>query len=326
MDERRVPIQSAGSEQGRQVLITGGAGFIGANLARLLLCHGYRVRVLDNFSTGDQGSLEGLDVEVEVGDIQDSSAVLRAVEDCWAVVHLAAQTSVLESVQDPLPTFRVNAKGTFLVLEAAKRIGVEKFVLASSNAALGEHAPPLREQMVPRPISPYGASKLAAEGYCSAYHGAYDLGTVVLRFANAYGPYCANKTSVIAKFLRQLMVNDPISIYGDGTQTRDFIYVDDIARAILLALQSSVGGTTFQIGTGREVSVQDLITLLVEVTGSQSVIQHTPAQPGEIQRNYSAIDRARDVLGFEAAWGLRDGIQATLAWMESQPALAGMGE
>ena len=297
------------------VLVTGGAGFIGANVVRLLLQNGYRVRVFDDFSGAGRDNLTGLDVDSVTGDVCDFEAVYRALDGCRSVVHLAAKTSVLDSVEDPLPTFRVNAEGTLTALRAAVRAGVSKFILASSNAAIGEHPPPLHEQLVPRPKSPYGASKLAAEGYCAAFHGAYALDVVMLRFANVYGPFSANKTSVVAKFFRRLSMEEPIIVYGDGSQTRDFIYVDDVARAIMLALEKPLGCATLQIGTGRETSIAELTAMLIELTGRSAEIQYAAPQPGEIHRNYVSIERAVAELGFNPRWELRDGLQSTLAWL-----------
>lgn len=297
------------------VLVTGGAGFVGANVVRLLLQNGYRVRVFDDFSSASRDSLTGLDVITVTGDICDRGVVDDALDGCESVIHLAAKTSVLDSVKDPLPTFRVNAEGTLILLQAAVQAGVAKFILASSNAALGEHPPPLHEMIVPRPLSPYGASKLAAEGYCAAFHGSYELDVVMLRFANVYGPFCTNKTSVVATFLRRLAAGEPLTVYGDGSQTRDFIYVDDVACAIMLALEKPLGCATFQIGTGRETSIRELASLLIELTGSSAAIQHAVAQFGEIHRNYVSIERARATLSFDPQWELRDGIQATLAWL-----------
>jgi UDP-glucose 4-epimerase len=203
------------------------------------------------------------------------------------------------------------------LIQAAVQAGVGKFILASSNAVLGEQPPPLHEGLVPAPLSPYGASKLAAEAYCSAAHGSYGIDVAILRFANVYGPFCTLKTSVVAKYLRLLEAQEPITIYGDGSQTRDFIYVDDVARAIMLALQKPAGCVTLQIGTGHETSIRELASLLIDLTNSPSTIEHTPPQRGEIHRNYASIERARKVLGFEPEWDLREGIQATIAWLDS---------
>jgi UDP-glucose 4-epimerase len=247
-----------------RILVTGGAGFIGANLVRLLLDKGHRVRVLDNFSVGRREYLDGLDLEIVEGDILDAEAVAGAVEGMDGVAHLAAQTGVPDSLKDPHHDCRTNVIGTLNLLEACRRAeeqrsrGVEghsaapshlRFIFASSNAPLGRQPPPATEDKAPLPISPYGASKLAGEGYCLAYHGSWRLGTAVLRFANVYGPYSAHKSSVVARFFRDISIRGEITIDGDGRQTRDFIYVGDLCRAILLALEGDLSGEVFQIAT-----------------------------------------------------------------------------
>ncbi|MCB0161093.1 MAG: NAD-dependent epimerase/dehydratase family protein, partial [Caldilineaceae bacterium] len=175
----------------KHVLVTGGAGFVGANLVRTLLKRGYTVRVLDNFSSGNRAYLAGLDLDIVEGDILDRAAVDAAVAGTDGIVHLAAQTGVPGSIQDPMRDCQLNVVGTLNMLEAARLAGTQRFVFASSNAPLGKQPPPATEDKAPLPISPYGASKLAGEGYCLAYHGSWGLGTVALRFANLYGPYSA---------------------------------------------------------------------------------------------------------------------------------------
>jgi UDP-glucose 4-epimerase len=295
------------------VLVTGGAGFIGANLVRALIASGERVRVLDDMSVGTAGYLDGLDLELEVGEIGDAEVAFRACADCSAVVHLAARSAVLESVADPWPTFETNARGTLTLLRAAVDAGVERFILASSNAALGEYEPPLDEKKVPRPISPYGASKLAAEGYCSAFHGSYGLRTISLRFANAYGPFSHHKTSVVAKFTKALLAGEGLTIYGDGSQTRDFIFVDDIVAAVMNSLAADVGCEVLQIATGHETSVRELVALLGEITSKDVVLEWLPQPSGEIRRNYASIERAGACLGWRPKVRLREGLEATVA-------------
>lgn len=181
-------------------MVTGGAGFIGANLARMLLGTGWRVTVLDDLSVGRARYLEGLRIDFIRGDLCDGDLVRKLVRGHEAIVHLAAQTGVPTSLAEPLRDCRINVQGTVNLLEAARGAGVARFVLASSNAVVGRRAPPAAEDVAPLPISPYGASKLAAEGYCLAYHGSWRMNTVALRFGNVYGPFSAHKNSVVAKF------------------------------------------------------------------------------------------------------------------------------
>ena len=297
-----------------RILVTGGAGFIGANLVRVLLDEGYQVRVLDNFSAGRREYLAGLDLEIVEGTILDPGAVVQAVAGMKGVVHLAAQTGVPGSLQDPRRDCEVNVIGTLNVLEACRHAGVRRFVFASSNAPLGRQPPPATEDKAPLPISPYGASKLAGEGYCLAYHGSWGLGTVVLRFANIYGPYSAHKNSVVAKFFKDIQTTGQITIDGDGQQTRDFIHVGDLCQAILLALESDVGGEVFQIATGVETSIHELAAMVQEVAGSPVEVRHGPARQGDIRKNYSGVAKARAELGWEPEIVLGQGLKLTWDW------------
>lgn len=309
------PPAGSAPARGSTVVVTGGYGFIGVNTVRDLVARGFAVRVLDDLSGGHPEHLADVPHERVEGDIRDPGAVARALDGAAAVVHLAASTSVLESVADPLPTFEVNVGGTLALLRGAVEAGASRFVLASSNAALGEHPPPLDERVVPRPVSPYGASKLAAEAYCAGFAGSHGIGAVALRFANVYGPYSGHKTSVVAKFVRRMLAGEPVTIYGDGRQTRDFIHVDDVVQAIRLALTRPHGEAVFQIATGRETSVIELVERLGRCAGASPPIEWLPPAAGEIRRNSSSIELARARLGFDPAVTLDDGLPATWAWL-----------
>ena len=297
------------------ILVTGGAGFIGANLARLLLDEGHRLRVLDNFTTGQRHYLEGLDLEVIEGSILDRDVVAGAVAGRDGVVHLAAQTGVPGSLVDPFHDCETNVVGTLTVLDACRRAGVRRFVFASSNAPLGRQPPPATEEKAPLPISPYGASKLAGEGYCLAYHGSWGLGTVVLRFANVYGPFSEHKESVVAKFFKDIVAEGEIVIDGDGQQTRDFIYVGDLCRAILLALEREVSGEVFQIVMGEETSILELAEAVQEVTGRSVEAEHGPPRQGDIRKNYSAVEKVGRALGWQPEVDLFRGLELTWDWL-----------
>lgn len=240
----------------RAMLVTGGCGFIGANLVPALLKRSTQVRVLDNLSTGLREDVESLGVELQLGDIRDEAAVARAMECVEEVVHLAAHTRVVDSIENPLFDFESNARGTLNLLLAARKVGVRKFVMASTRGAiLGEKEPPVNEEMVAQPLSPYGASKLAGEGYCSAFHGSYGMGTVALRFSNVYGPFSYHKASVVAAFFKRMLQGESLIIYGDGQQTRDFLYAEDLVEGILTALNRSRGGEVYHLASGQETSV-----------------------------------------------------------------------
>jgi UDP-glucose 4-epimerase len=296
------------------ILVTGGAGFIGASLVPMLLGQGDRVRVLDNLSVGSAAALAGLDVELIAGDIRDRATVDAAVAGVGGVVHLAAHTSVIDSVHEPQMDFAVNVGGTLNLLLACRDRQVPRFVFASSNAPIGENTPPIDEDKPARPLSPYGASKLAGEGYCSAFHGSYGLGTVILRFANVYGPRSTHKGSVVAKFIKDAMSTGILTIYGDGEQTRDFIYVEDLCRAILAGLTSDVGGETFQIATGTETRILDLAQRVRAAFPERRVeIVHAGQRAGEIIKNYSSIAKAQRVLGWSPQVPLAEGLANTVA-------------
>ncbi len=319
----------------KNLLITGGAGFIGLNLVSFLSeLRKYKITILDNLSTGNYTLLEqvikqkggcledtatpSLDAVVfQKGDIRDTDDVGRAVRDQDAIIHLAAQTGVMPSMKSPREDADVNILGTLNLLEAAAKYKTRKFVLASSAAPLGEQEPPLDETKVPRPLSPYGASKLAAEAYCSAFHGSFGLDTSVLRFSNVYGPLSFHKGSVIALFIKRLLEWKPLVVYGDGEQTRDFLYVEDIARiisALLEAEPSKTAGQVFQLGTGVETSVNRLVALLEELSPGEIAVRYQPARKGEITRNYTDPGKICQTLGVRARTHLETGLRDTWNW------------
>jgi UDP-glucose 4-epimerase len=299
------------------VLVTGGCGFIGTNLVRRLAAHRIPLRVLDNLSVGTRANLPD-GVDLAVGDIRDPSAVARAVEGVDAVVHLAASTGVPDSVRDPATDFDINVVGTFALLRASVAASVRRFVLASSNAAIGEHPPPVDEQRVPRPISPYGAGKLAGEGYCIAFGAAYGLQTFVLRFSNVYGPYSTHKTSVVARFLREGLQTGAVTVYGDGRQTRDFLYVEDLCTAVEAALSAAGSGEVFQVASGVETTVLALVEHLRAATGHDFKIDFAPARAGDIARNVSDIAKASRLLGYRPSVSLDAGLRRTYDWFRRQ--------
>lgn len=297
------------------VLVTGGCGFIGSNLVRRLAARGVRLRLLDNLSAGSRDNLPpASNIDLVVGDIRDGAVVARAVEGIEAVVHLAASTGVSDSVSDPASDFDVNVVGTFTLLRASVAAGVRRFVFASSNAAIGEHPPPVDELRVPRPISPYGAGKLAGEGYCAAFAAAYGLQTFILRFSNVYGPGSTHKTSVVARFIREGIQKGAVTVYGDGRQTRDFLYVEDLCSAVDAALAATGGGEVFQIASGTETTVLALVATLKSVSGRDFDVAFAPPRAGDIARNVSDISKATRVLGYRPAVPLEDGLRRTCDW------------
>lgn len=311
----------------KRVMVTGGCGFVGTNLIDYLLTHtDWKINVLDNLSVGKLEYLKGIDnydknrVEFYEGDIRDETDVALAIEDCDYVIHLAAQTGVIPSVESPLEDANINIIGTIKVLEQAVKYGVEKFTLASSAAPLGEQEMPIDEKKTPEPLSPYGASKLACEGYCSAYAETHELKTVALRFSNVYGPNSWHKGSVVAKFIKQILDGEIPVIYGDGEQTRDFIHTKDISQALFKSVQNDLADDfeLFQVATGEETSINELYQIIKKKMGNLDFEVPEPKygkkRPGEIYRNYADIGKARTLMNYEPKVNLEEGIEETIKW------------
>lgn len=319
------------------ILVTGGCGFIGTSLISKLLQSSkeLHVRVLDSFVTGSPDDLAAVcepqfinptdplppattsGVFLINGDIRDAELILRAAQGMNTLVHLAANTGVGPSVENPRVDMEANIIGTFNALEAARLQGIKKFIFASSGAATGEVDPPIHEELPPHPVSPYGASKLAGEGYCSSYHLTFGIDTVCLRFGNVYGPRSKKKSSVVAKFIRQALQGEPCLIYGDGYQTRDFIYIDDLIRAIICAIEKPVGGEVFQISMGMEITVDEVATLIhnsLLKRGIMMHLKHDSPRMGDVKRSYSDTSKAARMLGWTSEVELSEGIELTLDW------------
>jgi UDP-glucose 4-epimerase len=320
-------------------LITGGCGFIGTSLVLHLLKESPKinVRVMDNFSVGTKADLAEVcdfvevdhssllshvshKVELVVGDIRNYDACLRCCEGIDVIVHLAASTGVAPSVENPKTDMEVNVVGTFNMLEAARLNKVDKFVFASSGAPVGEVEPPITEDKPPKPVSPYGASKLAGEGYCSAYFRTFGLKTVSLRFGNVYGPRSKHKSSVVARFFKQALNGGILEVYGDGKQTRDFIFIYDLIQAIMLSAEKETGGEIFQIATYKETTVNEIAesvrSIVEEETGKKVKIVYCDWRPGDVRRNYSDISKAKRMLGYEPAYDLGSGLKMTFQYFK----------
>lgn len=326
----------------RKWLITGGCGFIGTSLIKKLRAErlASAIRVVDNLSIGSHADLGRVtpffetplpevkpispsqEVELIQADIRNESAALTVTKGAEVVVHLAANTGVQPSIQDPIDDMEANVIGTVNYLEAARRHQIDSFVFASSGAPIGDGTPPLHEEMACHPISPYGASKLAGEAYCSAYYGSFGLKTVALRFSNVYGPLSGHKNSVVARFISQAIKEEPWTINGDGTQTRDFLYIDDLVHAIQLAASSTQGGEVYQIATQEETAVRNmakiLAELLLQTTGRQPVIHYGASLAGDVARNFADISKAGRNLGWSPKVHLAEGLQRTVEWFLTQ--------
>jgi UDP-glucose 4-epimerase len=306
---------------GSRIVVTGGAGFIGVSVVDALVGRGDDVVVLDSGVAAGLGHVQRSDVRLVEADVRDGDAVAAALTGAAAVVHLAAHTVHAESIADPTLNFEVNVRGTLNVLEAARGRGIRRVVLASSNAVVAGHGPPTNEDQPPNPVSPYGASKAAAEAYLRAYTHAYGIDGVALRFANAYGPRSAHKPSVISSFIRAYLGGGPLRIHGSGDQTRDFVYVDDVRDAIVACLDapaSTISGATFQVGTGRETSLNELAELLFDVGSGPVAVEHRAALHGDVPRNVSDATRLNGALGFRPRVDLREGLGRTLDWFREQ--------
>jgi UDP-glucose 4-epimerase len=311
-----------------RALVTGACGFIGANLVPKLLGRGVEVSALDDFSRGSATYLDGLDVEIVEADVRDEDAMARAVEGVDTVVHLAAFGSVVESVQDPVPNFDVNVRGTLVVLRASATAGVGKVVFASTGGAImGNAEPPVDEGTLPWPISPYGASKLCGEAYCHAFAGSFDLPVVALRFANVYGPISAHKKGVITNFIRLALAGEPLVVYGDGAATRDFLYVEDLCDGICAAADAPLTDEVVHLASGQETSIGGLAELVLELTGATGVqIRYEERRRGEVERTFARPDRAVELLGFAPSHTLAEGLRKTVEWFaEREPAPSSVG-
>ena len=301
----------------RNVLVTGGAGFIGSHLVPQLLELGHSVTVLDNLSTGKLENLNGVldhpKFVFQRGDIIDKTLLNEVFEGIDSIIHLAALIDISASVADPIQNHEVNVNGTFNMLHAAIKHNVKKFVFASSTAVYGDvKTLPLQENIALHPISPYAASKVAGEAYCSAFASCFGLETTALRFFNIYGPRSENSpySGVITKFLQKIINGEALTIDGDGEQTRDFIHVSDIVKAVILALEhEGLKGEVFNVCTGVPTSINQLAATLKTVTGKNPNIKHGPARLGDIRGNYGDPAKAKENLGFKASVDLTKGLQ-----------------
>jgi len=300
-----------------QYLVTGGAGFIGSHLVEALVERGERVRVLDDFSTGRRDNLRAVSGEIEVveGDVAAPDVASRAVAGCDYVFHLAAISTVQGSLEDPQGTHRVNAGGTWNVLNAAREAGVQRVVFTSSAAVYGDHtALPLGEQLAPRPLSPYAADKVAGEMYCRAFQASYGLSTVVLRFFNVYGPRqdpSSPYSGVISIFAARMARGERPTIFGDGKQTRDFVYVADVVRSLLLACEhEGASGGVFNVAGCLQTSVLRLAEELNRALGTELAPGFGPPREGEVRLSQGDTSRVRQLLGWEPQVSLREGLSA----------------
>ncbi len=302
-------------------LVTGGGGFVGANIVQALLERGQRVRVLDNFATGRRQNLAGFETNIDLieGDIRNPEVAARAVAGVDYVLHQAALGSVPRSVQDPITSNDVNVNGTLNLLWAAKQAGVKRFVTASSSSVYGNTPQlPKEESMTPNPISPYAVSKLACERYTVSFHAIYGLPTVALRYFNVFGPKqdpLSQYAAVIPRFITAIKKGEAPIVYGDGEQSRDFTFIENVVQANLLACTApDAPGQFMNIACGDRYSLNTLLQLMAEIMGKEVRPIYDAERSGDVKHSLASIARAKKVLGFTPTVDFRDGLKRTVAW------------
>lgn len=308
-------------------LVTGGAGFIGSHIAARLLTQGDKVRILDDFSTGKWSNLDGFknDVEVIEGDLRDPSALARAVKGCEVVYQQAALRSVPRSIDDPRANNDVNVTGILNLLIASKEAGVRRVVYASSSSVYGDDPTlPKVEDQTPRPISPYAATKIMGEYYCRIYSQLYGLETVSMRYFNVFGPRQdpeSRYAAVVPRFITAALLKEPLEIHGDGLQSRDFTYIDNVVSANLLAGDApKANGEAFNIACGGRYSLLDVVTAIEKELGHPVVRNHIEARAGDVKHTLADIGKARRLLSYEPKIGFDEGMARTVAWFREHAA------
>ena len=301
-----------------KILVTGGCGFVGANLVPKLLNKGYDVTVFDNLSNGHEEYLKGYNIEIVKGDIRERDSIKSAMEGFDYCIHLAAFGTVIDSIKNPYDNFEVNVRGTLNVLQACVDNNIKKMVFSSTGGAImGNTPPPVNEETVRRPISPYGASKACCEVYCNAFSESYGLPTVMLRFANVYGPFSGHKKGAATAFVKSALNRDYITIYGDGSASRDFLYTEDLCNGIIMALQTNVPpGSIYHLASGRETSIKELAEKTLEISGNNSEIKYLPSRRGEVDKNFADYSKAKAELGFMPKYSLEEGLKLTIKWFK----------
>ena len=306
-------------------LVTGGAGFIGSNLAESLIENGGRVTIIDDLTTGFRENLAEIKGNFEFieGDINDDAALSRAIDGAEVVFHQAALPSVPRSVDDPVETHRACLDGTFNLLVKSKQVGVRRFVYAASSSAYGDQPVlPKVETMRPDPLSPYAVAKLAGEYYCSAFHNVYGMETISLRYFNVFGPRqnpASMYSGVISRFIDALLTEKPAVIYGDGEQSRDFTYIANVVDANIKAAETTKGlGETMNVANGSRITLNALLDLLKKIIGKPAAVaDHQPPRSGDVKHSQADNSRAIECLGYREIVGLEEGLRRTIEWWKS---------
>jgi nucleoside-diphosphate-sugar epimerase len=300
-------------------LVTGGAGFIGSHIVRRLVGNGALVRVVDNLFTGQSRRLDDVrdSVEFVEGDLADERVSDEAVRDVDYVLHQAAVPSVQRSVCDPIGTNRSNVTATLNVLESCRKVGVRRLVYAASSSAYGDTAVlPKAEEMLPNPLSPYALQKFVGERYCKLYYDLYGLETVSLRYFNVFGPDqdpYSDYSAVIPKFITKILAKEPLTVYGDGEQSRDFTYVENVVQASFLALRAiGAPGNVFNVGCGEKISLNELIRLLEAIVATKAEVNYTTPKAGDVRHSLADLSLARRILGYEPRVMVQEGLKRTV--------------
>ena len=308
-------------------LVTGGAGFIGSHIVRRLVENGEYVRVIDNLCTGSSDRLAGVVAAIEFvqADLAEPEVAERAVNSVDYVIHQAAIPSVQRSIRDPIASNRANITATLNLLEACRKRGVNKFVYAASSSVYGDTVVlPKREEMPANPLSPYALQKHVGERYCAMYHALFGLETVSLRYFNVFGPGQdpnSEYAAVIPKFITRLLAGQAVTVFGDGEQSRDFTYVENVVEANLRALRAEgAGGKVVNVGCGRRFSLNQLIGMMERLLGVKARVEYLPPRPGDVRDSLAAIDLARKVLGYEPRVSIEEGLKRTVESFTKKPA------
>lgn len=306
-------------------LVTGGAGFIGSNLTEELLKRGHRVRVLDNFSTGKRDNLEPFrrDIELYEGDIRSYHIVHEAVRGVEYILHQAALPSVPRSIVDPITTHEVNTNGTLNVLNAARDLGVQRVVYASSSSIYGNSKElPKHERMMPNPLSPYAVSKLTGEKYMQVFHQLYGLETVALRYFNVFGPKqdpASQYSAVIPRFVTAILTGQPPTIFGDGEQSRDFTFIANVIDANIRACEcSGIGGSVMNIACHERITLKQLVSEINQTVGKEISPHYAEPRLGDVKHSYAAIQQAADILAYKPLVSFSEGIRMTVQYYDHQ--------
>lgn len=304
------------------ILVTGGSGFIGSHIAESLAKEGYEVRTLDSLLTGRKGNLSGIKVDVIKGDIRDPDVIKKSLNGVDCIFHEAAQVSIPRSIENPIENNEMNVDATLLLLDSARKSSVKKLVFASSSAVYGNVSDkdlPLKEDRILSPLSPYAVSKLVGEHYCRVFSDIYGLDTVCLRYLNVYGPRQrpdSQYAAVIPKFIDSVMSGKSPTVFGDGRQTRDFIFVKDVARANMIAMKSRIRHGVFNVGTGKATSLLELLEKICSAAGKNPKPVFADAKPGDIKHSVADITKIREI-GFKPGYSLEQGLRETVDWFKA---------